>query len=592
MKSVRVGSMLVLMVGAAPWTDGFVLYEGNPRWPEPSTTLYVDMPTEGGDVQLWNSAFDEAMAAWNTDTDFTFDRVRAYRDPCDRRDEVNAVGFADTACGLAWGSRVLGLNYLQRADDRILQTGILFNRSENWNVYEGRAQRTASGDPLYDFRRVAVHELGHALGLGHEPSNPAIMRPVIGDIEVPQEDDAAGVRTLYGYGPPIAPPPPPNDSWHDATEITGESGRAAGTNVSASWVFAGERDSLWRGADKSVFWKWTADPFADGFTTTFDTHGSDFDTILEIYTMAVGGDDPAHMTLIARSDDTYGGGSVGTLETSEVDIRTVGGETYWLRVSGWLGETGRIDLNWDTDTSYTRRRYDSTLVFPHLADGQSGEGRWRTTITLTPHQEGETRCRGRLYGVRADFGQGTSSLFSATVSFRNVWRGQTSGDGSLESGYAVVDCDGTVTGYLSFAYYDGHGVKTGEAAVFPAEEMAAHEFVVDGRDGAQVGIAIANTDDQQGEYVLELFDQDGNFHGSGELLIPAERNAAGLLGDLISPGPISGEVYRLRVRKVHVDSFDYFVSSGLEFAMIALRITGHVFSAISGRDLTDNRYGR
>ncbi|MHC4269920.1 MAG: matrixin family metalloprotease [Planctomycetota bacterium] len=68
----------------------------------------------------------------------------------------------------------------------------MFNTAFTWDVHNG------SG-PNIDFKRVATHELGHALGLDHDNTFPALMNTTYSqNIETPQTDDINGLRAIYG----------------------------------------------------------------------------------------------------------------------------------------------------------------------------------------------------------------------------------------------------------------------------------------------------------------------------------------------------------------------------------------------------------
>ena len=76
----------------------------------------------------------------------------------------------------------------------ITDADILFNSSEAWDVYSGSLR--FDGDS--EFERVALHELGHALGLNHSSANSAIMRAFVSDTDSLQSDDIAGIASIYG----------------------------------------------------------------------------------------------------------------------------------------------------------------------------------------------------------------------------------------------------------------------------------------------------------------------------------------------------------------------------------------------------------
>lgn len=172
------------------------------KWPGATTDFYVSIDGSSPSGVLWNTAFIGAMQDWNQSTDFTFNVFEEFEDPC-RFDSRNGVGFTSDVCGSAYGENTLAVTLTRFSSQllgppAIIRTDIVVNDSVRYDIYDGRIVQFGIPFGSIDFRRVALHELGHAMGLDHESSVAAIMAPNISNIDSLQQDDIAGINTLYG----------------------------------------------------------------------------------------------------------------------------------------------------------------------------------------------------------------------------------------------------------------------------------------------------------------------------------------------------------------------------------------------------------
>jgi len=193
MKFIRKGSVALTALCVFLMLNSAIAFElGQSYWQEGRTTFRVNFPDSTRNADF-SAAFREAIDIWNSSSTFIFDKEESAQDPCVANGVGNSIGFTDDVCGTAYGSTTLAVA-LTSSNGRgaTRRTRIVFNNTVNWDVYNGSIFR-----PETDFRRVAIHELGHTLGLNHSDVPGAIMLPSISNTEVPQPDDIAGAAARY-----------------------------------------------------------------------------------------------------------------------------------------------------------------------------------------------------------------------------------------------------------------------------------------------------------------------------------------------------------------------------------------------------------
>jgi hypothetical protein len=153
---------------------------------------------------------------------------------------------------------------------------------------------------------------------------------------------------------------PGNDNFSSALPLGGNAGTTGGTNVDATAQNNEPDHAPDNTAGASVWWEFT--PPANGFLMV-DTVGSDFDTVMAVYT----GGSLNNLTQQASNDDF-----TNDHLQSRVALPVTSGETYSIAVDGYfdiLNETGNITLNWLFTTDNNDMLVDRIAVTTSGATG-------------------------------------------------------------------------------------------------------------------------------------------------------------------------------------------------------------------------------
>ena len=213
-KHIALGVCAVLLAGVS--MTAFTFNIAGVKWPGGNALLYIGMSGTSPSGTRWRDALARAAAEWTDMTPFSFSVDQAYRNPCQgygasstgegfpsgNGDGANGVDFSATVCGNAYGNNVLAVSLVYTESNLlgsfdITEADIVFNSNSRFDIYDGPLVNQARG---IDFGRVALHEMGHVIGMNHEQSSASIMRSTIGNLFTLQPDDIEGATTLYtGY---------------------------------------------------------------------------------------------------------------------------------------------------------------------------------------------------------------------------------------------------------------------------------------------------------------------------------------------------------------------------------------------------------
>ena len=518
--------LLVLSVAVVSATsvNAYVLFDF--RWPSATTTFNVDIPGADG---LWNTAFEQAMGRWNAATIFDF-RIRrdTLEDLCDTGNSENGAGFVSDVCGEAFGENTLSTTKLWGRGDLLTQSDILFNDAYSWNVYDG-PYRTGSWTGVVDFRRVAVHELGHALGLNHEDDVPAIMVTSIsrGDtIVAPQADDIAGVDALYGTGTSSAPTAP-------HLLIPANNARDVSLTTTLSWSRVTNADSY------DVYFGTSSNPFGNNLSFVRNTTGTTYRP------SRLAPNTTYYWSIVAKNTD-------GTARSETFRFTTVAEQ--------------EPPITFDYVSDETAKRFH---VFPVLVDG----GGWQSVLILTNVAQSASFCRLDLHGLSLDRFSEVSGITASgsTATFSLEGNGDyltwpTRNELALALGYATLDCTASVVGQVLYASVGQSGGITGLATVFSSQAGGVFQFTVLTAD-ASIGIAIANDTNTRTSCDVVLEDTDRVNLGDATISIPPKSNVARFLSEIIQipPGFSSGSAT---------------VSCDQQVSIIGLQFAGAIFTTL------------
>ncbi len=263
--------------------------------------------------------------------------------------------------------------------------------------------------------------------------------------------------------------PPENDNFANAASLTEDSGQITGVENSEATKEIGEPNHADNTGGKSVWWTWTA---SEAGSFAFDTNGSNFDTIMAVYT----GSSLDALIKVAGNDD------LTFEEYSGVNFEAEAGTQYYIAVDGYAGRFGNITLNWKKVTDPPENdNFDNATELTGISEGQASGSNLYATREAGEPEHGKTDIYSDRYGHTSVWWKWTApetSYFAFTVL----------GDGPEKGFYKLMGIytGSDVTALTEVATNNSKVYRN--YATFLAESGQQYYIAVDGYRGGAGGI--------------------------------------------------------------------------------------------------------